>query len=83
MILKLHIVLISNDSEAAHRKCESLVRAIDSQLGNQHKNRQYKLHVKYKEFPTHEEAMEDPPSGIELPDWVKLCQKFASEEFQV
>ncbi|GJX85107.1 hypothetical protein Tco_0335881 [Tanacetum coccineum] len=35
----------------------------------------------YKKFPTHEEALVDPPS-IELPDWVQLCDKFASEKFQ-
>nr|GEU63034.1 protein kinase-like domain, phloem protein 2-like protein [Tanacetum cinerariifolium] len=33
-------------------------------------------------FPTHEEALAGPPSGIELPDWVQLCDKFASEKFQ-
>ncbi|GKA77738.1 hypothetical protein Tco_0784275 [Tanacetum coccineum] len=35
----------------------------------------------YQKFPTHEEALVDPPS-IELPDWVQLCDKFASEKFQ-
>ncbi|GKE55776.1 hypothetical protein Tco_1494961, partial [Tanacetum coccineum] len=60
-------------------KCKD---AIDSQLGNQHKNRLYRLHVLYKKFPTHEEALLDPPSVIELPDWVQLCDKFASEKFQ-
>nr|GEW57080.1 putative reverse transcriptase domain-containing protein [Tanacetum cinerariifolium] len=59
------------------------VDAIDSQLGNQHKNRQYMLHVIYNKFPTHVEALVDPPSGIELSDWVKLCDKFASEKFQM
>nr|GEY72221.1 reverse transcriptase domain-containing protein [Tanacetum cinerariifolium] len=64
-------------------KCKRSVDAIDSQLGNQHKNRQYRLHVIYNKFPTHEEALVDPPSGIELSDWVKLCEKFASEKFQM
>ncbi|GKA92303.1 hypothetical protein Tco_0814228 [Tanacetum coccineum] len=41
------------------------------------------LHVLYKKFPTHEEALVDPQSGIELPDWVKLCDKFAIEKFQL
>nr|GEZ40090.1 myb domain protein 62 [Tanacetum cinerariifolium] len=64
-------------------KCKRSVDAIDSQLRNQHKNRQYRFHVIYNKFPTHEEALVDPPSGIELSDWVKLCDKFASEKFQM
>nr|GEX26076.1 hypothetical protein [Tanacetum cinerariifolium] len=28
-------------------------------------------------------ALVDPPNGIELFDWVKLCDKFASEKFQM
>nr|GEX48888.1 hypothetical protein [Tanacetum cinerariifolium] len=64
-------------------KCKRSVDAIDSQLGNQHKNWQYRLHVIYKKFPTHKEAPVDPPSSIELSDWVKLCDKFASEKFQI
>ncbi|GKD86057.1 hypothetical protein Tco_1357211 [Tanacetum coccineum] len=45
-------------------KCKRSVDAIDSQLGTQHKNWQYRLHVIYKKYPTHEEALVDPPSGI-------------------
>nr|GEU82402.1 hypothetical protein [Tanacetum cinerariifolium] len=64
-------------------KCKRSVNAIDSQLGNQHKNRQYRMHVIYKKFPTNKEVLVDPRSGIELSDWVKLCDKFASEKFQM
>lgn len=60
-----------------------MVRAIHTQLANQHKNRQYRLHLHFKKFPTKEEAINNPPNGVTNTDWVKLCQRFASEEFQV
>ncbi|GKA28729.1 hypothetical protein Tco_0714974 [Tanacetum coccineum] len=56
--------------------------AMSSQLGYQHKNHQYKLHLLYKEYETMEEAMTHLPKGIEVSDWVKLCERFASESFQ-
>ncbi|CAH1434975.1 unnamed protein product, partial [Lactuca virosa] len=62
--------------------CRSMVRAINTQLANQHKNRQYRLHLHFKKFSTKEEAINHPPNGVINADWVKLCQKFASEEFQ-
>nr|GEW11186.1 reverse transcriptase domain-containing protein [Tanacetum cinerariifolium] len=81
--LKTDIISKCMENSTFDGKCKRSVDAIDSQLGNQHKNRQYRLHVIYFKFPTHEEALVDPPSGIELPDWVKLCDKFASEKFQM
>ncbi|GKE60264.1 hypothetical protein Tco_1510631, partial [Tanacetum coccineum] len=56
--------------------------AMSSQLGYRHKNHQYKLHLLYKEYETMEEAMTHLPKGIEVSDWVKLCERFASESFQ-
>ncbi|GKE38892.1 hypothetical protein Tco_1462297 [Tanacetum coccineum] len=56
--------------------------AMSSQLGYQHRNHQYKLHLHYKEYETMEEAMTHPPKGIEVSDWVLLCEIFASEDFQ-
>ncbi|GKA29564.1 Myb domain protein 62 [Tanacetum coccineum] len=56
--------------------------AMSSQLGYQHRNHQYKLHLHYKEYETMKEAMTDPPKGIEVSDWVLLCESFASEDFQ-
>ncbi|GJY12655.1 hypothetical protein Tco_0381964 [Tanacetum coccineum] len=35
--------------------------AMSSQLGYQHRNHQYKLHLHYKEYKTKEEAMTHPP----------------------
>nr|GEV53922.1 myb domain protein 62 [Tanacetum cinerariifolium] len=81
--LKTDIISKCVENSTFDRKCKRSVDAIDSQLGNQHKNRQYRLHVIYNKFPTYEEALVDPPSGIELSDWVKLCDKFASEKFQM
>ncbi|PWA57539.1 dystrophin [Artemisia annua] len=46
------------------------------------RNRQWKLHLIYKEYKTKEEAMTHPPQGIDVSDWVKLCERFASEKFQ-
>ncbi|GJU00485.1 hypothetical protein Tco_1110823 [Tanacetum coccineum] len=34
------------------------------------------------EYETMEEAMTHPPKGIEVSDWVLLCERFASEDFQ-
>nr|GEV86377.1 hypothetical protein [Tanacetum cinerariifolium] len=80
--LKTDIISKCVENSTFDGKCKRSVDAIDSQLGNQHKNRQYRLHVIYNKFPTHEEVLVDPSSGIELSDWVKLCDKFASEKFQ-
>ncbi|KAI3728823.1 hypothetical protein L6452_17467 [Arctium lappa] len=63
--------------------CRLMVRAIHTQLANQHKNKMYRLHVHYKKFSTKDEATRHPPNGITSNiDWVKLCEEFASEEFQ-
>ncbi|GKC63869.1 Myb domain protein 62, partial [Tanacetum coccineum] len=63
-------------------KCTRMRSAMSSQLGYQHRNHQYKLHIHYKEYETMEEAMTHPPKGIEVSDWVLLCERFASEDFQ-
>ncbi|GJV01832.1 hypothetical protein Tco_1335401 [Tanacetum coccineum] len=63
-------------------KCTRMRSAMSSQLGYQHRNHQYKLHLHYKEYETMEEAMTHPPKGIEVSDWVLLCERFASEDFQ-
>ncbi|GKA08851.1 leucine-rich repeat protein [Tanacetum coccineum] len=64
-------------------KCTRMRSAMSSQLGYQHRNHQYKLHIHYKEYETMEEAMTHPPKGIEVSDWVLLCERFASEDFQI
>ncbi|GKB06381.1 Myb domain protein 62 [Tanacetum coccineum] len=63
-------------------KCTRMRSAMSSQLGYQHRNHQYKLHLPYKEYETMDEAMTHPPKGIEVSDWVLLCERFASEDFQ-
>ncbi|GJX19548.1 Myb domain protein 62, partial [Tanacetum coccineum] len=55
-------------------KCTRTRSAMSSQLGYQHRNHQYKLHLHYKEYETVEEAMTHPPKGIEVSDWVLLCE---------
>nr|GEX27466.1 myb domain protein 62 [Tanacetum cinerariifolium] len=81
-LLKTDIISKCVENSTFDGKCKRSVDAIDSQLGNQHKNQQHRLHVIYNKFPTHEEALVDPPSSIKLSDWVKLCDKFSSEMFQ-
>ncbi|GJW58374.1 Myb domain protein 62 [Tanacetum coccineum] len=63
-------------------KCTWMRSVMSSQLGYQHRNHQYKLHLHYKEYETMEEATTHPPKGIEVSDWVLLCERFASEDFQ-
>ncbi|CAI9293747.1 unnamed protein product [Lactuca saligna] len=51
-------------------------------MENQHKSRQYRLHLNFKKISTKEETVNHPPNSVIKADWVKLYQKFASEEFQ-
>ncbi|PWA47467.1 splicing factor [Artemisia annua] len=44
-----------------------MTHAMSSQLGYQHRNRQWKLHLLYKEYKTKEEAMTHPPKGDMIP----------------
>ncbi|XP_052620072.1 uncharacterized protein LOC128125834 [Lactuca sativa] len=81
-LLKYDIITKCTENSTYDPSCRSMVRAIDTQLANQHKNRQYRLHLHFKKFSTKEEAINHPPNGVINVDWVKLYQKFASEEFQ-
>ncbi|CAH1452996.1 unnamed protein product [Lactuca virosa] len=81
-LLKYDIITKCMGNSTYDPSCRSMVRAIDTQLANQHKNREYRLHLHFKKFSTKEEAINHPPNGVINVDWVKLCQKFASEEFQ-
>ncbi|PWA45595.1 Reticulon [Artemisia annua] len=33
-------------------------------------------------YPNKEQALMNPPRGVKVPDWVLLCDRFASEDFQ-
>ncbi|GKC04256.1 Myb domain protein 62, partial [Tanacetum coccineum] len=79
-ILRTHLKGLENSD--FDFKCTRMRSAMSSQLGYQHRNHQYKLHLHYKEYETMEEAMTHPPKGIEVSDWVLLCERFASEDFQ-
>ncbi|GKD13406.1 Myb domain protein 62, partial [Tanacetum coccineum] len=46
------------------------------------KSRRWRLHNHYKNYPTKEQAIMNPPRGVKIPDWVLLCDRFASEDFQ-
>nr|GEY01425.1 putative transposase, Ptta/En/Spm, plant [Tanacetum cinerariifolium] len=63
-------------------KSQSMARAINSQLAIQHKSRRWRLHNHYKNYPTKEQAIMNPPRGVKIPDWVLLCDRFASEDFE-
>ncbi|KAJ9553513.1 hypothetical protein OSB04_017558 [Centaurea solstitialis] len=81
-LLKADIINKCMENSNYDPNCRVMVRAIHTQLGNQHKNRQFRLHVHYQKFATKEDATRHPPNGIKDIDWVKLCDKFSSEEFQ-
>ena len=57
--------------------------AMQTQLASQHKNKHYKLHLRFQKYPSKEDAMMHHPNGVRTSDWVTLCERFASEEFQV
>ncbi|KAK6931972.1 Transposase-associated domain [Dillenia turbinata] len=61
------------------KKMES---AIQRQLGNHHKNKQYRLHLHFKKFSSKEKALKNPPINVRMDEWVKLCDKFTSDNFQ-
>nr|KAJ0189788.1 hypothetical protein LSAT_V11C800430690 [Lactuca sativa] len=81
-LLKYDIITKCTENSTYDPSCRSMVRAIDTQLANQHKNRQYRLHLHFKKFSTKEKAINHPPNDVINVDWVKPCHKFASEEFQ-
>ncbi|GKC55952.1 hypothetical protein Tco_1083550, partial [Tanacetum coccineum] len=62
--------------------CDNMEQAMQKQLASQHKNKQYKLHLHFKKYPTKEAAMMHPPDGVRTRDWVNLCDRFSSEAFQ-
>lgn len=80
--LKTDIMSKTTENSNFDLKCPRMYNAMSSQLGYQHRNRQWKLHLHYKEYQTKEEAMTHPPQGIDVSDWVNLCERFASESFQ-
>ncbi|PWA48745.1 hypothetical protein CTI12_AA489200 [Artemisia annua] len=82
VLLKKDIITKVTENSNFDPKSKTMVHAIDSQLGNQHRSRQYLFHLHYREYATKEEAINHPPQGIRARDWVKLCEKFASKKFQ-
>nr|GEW95436.1 hypothetical protein [Tanacetum cinerariifolium] len=62
--------------------CPLLARAIKTQLASHHRTRQYILHKHYLKYPTKKEAMTHQPNGVKVAEWVLLCDRFGSKEFQ-
>lgn len=51
-----------------------MMRVIHTHLTNQHRNRQYKLHLQFKKFPIKDEAINNPSNGIIIDDWVNYVK---------
>ncbi|GKB66458.1 hypothetical protein Tco_0927870, partial [Tanacetum coccineum] len=58
------------------------VREDDIQESQSKVLRKRQAYMQSEDQEIQEEALVDPLSGIELFDWVKLCDKFANEKFQ-
>ncbi|GJW87869.1 Myb domain protein 62 [Tanacetum coccineum] len=59
-LLKTDIISKTTENSNFDFKCTRMRSAMSSQLGYQHRNHQYKLHIHYKEYETMEEAMTHP-----------------------
>nr|GEX03161.1 pollen receptor-like kinase 4 [Tanacetum cinerariifolium] len=81
-LLKEDIISKTTEHSDFKSTCPLLARAIKTQLASHHRTRQYILHKHYLKYPTKEEAMTHPPNGVKVAEWVLLCDRFASEEFQ-
>nr|GEY85644.1 reverse transcriptase domain-containing protein [Tanacetum cinerariifolium] len=62
--------------------CSLLAHAIKTQLASHHRTRQYILHKHCLKYSTKEEATTHPPNGVKDAEWVLLCDRFMSKEFQ-
>ncbi|GJY11386.1 reverse transcriptase domain-containing protein [Tanacetum coccineum] len=81
-LLKRDIITKSVENSNFDEGCDNMEQAMQKQLASQHKNKQYKLHLHFKKYPTKEAAMMHPPDGVRTRDWVNLCDRFSSEAFQ-
>ncbi|GJV27437.1 hypothetical protein Tco_1383885 [Tanacetum coccineum] len=82
-LLKEDIVSKTTEHSDFKSTCPLLARSIKTQLASHHRTRQYILHKHYLKYPTKEEAMTHPPNGVKVAEWVLLCDRFGSEEFQI
>ncbi|KAK6937880.1 hypothetical protein RJ641_031388 [Dillenia turbinata] len=71
---------LENSNYDGSKRMES---AIQRQLGNQHKNRKYRLYLRFKKLSSKEEALKIPPPNVRMDEWMKLCIKFTSDYFQM
>ncbi|GKD50000.1 Myb domain protein 62, partial [Tanacetum coccineum] len=81
-LLKRDIITKSVENSNYDETCDNMEQTMQKQLAIQHKNKQYKLHLHLKKYPTKEAAMMHPLDGVRTHDWVNLCDRFASEAFQ-
>ncbi|GKB79600.1 hypothetical protein Tco_0946495 [Tanacetum coccineum] len=81
-LLKRDIITKSVGNSNYDETCDNMEHAMLKQQASQHKNKQYKLHLHFKKYPSKEAAMMHLPDGIRTCDWVNLCDRFASEAFQ-
>ncbi|GJV67160.1 hypothetical protein Tco_1482669 [Tanacetum coccineum] len=82
-LLKQDITSKTTEHSDFKSTCPLMARAIKTQLASHHKTKQYILHKHYLRYPTKEEATTHPPNGVKVAEWVLLCDRFASEEFQL
>ena len=57
--------------------------AVRKQLRKRFNAFHHELHKKYESYGSHEEALAAGSSMVELQVWVKLCERWGSEEFKV
>nr|GEW33496.1 hypothetical protein [Tanacetum cinerariifolium] len=81
-LLKEDIISKTTEHSDFKSTCPLLARAIKTQLASHHKTRQYILHKHCLKYPTKEEEMTHPPNGVKVAEWVLLCDRFVSKEFQ-
>ncbi|GJT55073.1 hypothetical protein Tco_0990127, partial [Tanacetum coccineum] len=75
------MLVLYRENSSFNLNCQSMARAINSQLASQHKSRRWRLHNHYKNYPTKEQAIMNPPRGVKIPDWEHLCDRFACRGF--
>ncbi|GKD43358.1 hypothetical protein Tco_1268003, partial [Tanacetum coccineum] len=79
-LLKRDIITKSVGNSNYDETCDNMEHAMLKQQASQHKNKQYKLHLHFKKYPTKEAAMMHPPDGVRTRDWVNLCDRKEPED---
>nr|GEX50689.1 myb domain protein 62 [Tanacetum cinerariifolium] len=64
-LLKTNIISKCTENSSFNLNCQSMARAINSQLASHNKSRRWRLHTHYKNYPIKEQAIMNPPKGNE------------------